>query len=294
MAWKKKFPVAGEFSAKLKLEWTGSWTKTNTSLKSTETSVSETKSVAESYTTSFTLGEHREPAGNYRYGLYAVSDIYFVISTSLDNQLLLGWDTVVCARDSTFTPHWDYSSNGTFDNSPEGNSITFMEDFYKNLTKPVSTEPITNNPTTITTDFKTVRTDTKKITDSGRFHQHMDVVDFNVFDINLNTKKQEGYKTISFYIQLNVREIDDGYQYLFLFNSPIMSNDYLLSSLQFEHSRGKKDGNWWVHKENELKFEDVSIDKFKNNEFVIRYGASGDWADTWENKDLKIQLVIKK
>jgi hypothetical protein len=81
---------------------------------------------------------------------------------------------------------------------------------------------------------------------------------------------------------------------LFLFNSPIASNDYLLSTLQFEHSPGKKDTNWWVHYEADLKFENISLDKFKNNEFVIRYGSSGSLGDTWENKDLKIQLVIKK
>ena len=292
-AWKNKFPGIGEFSAKLKLEWTGSWTKSKTSSKSTETSVAKTESYAEKYTTSFTVGEHGEPAGNYRVAVYAICDVYFVISTSLDNQTLLGWDTVVCARESSYSIHSDYSTDIFFDNSPEGNEITFPEDFYKGLKKPDKTEPSDSNPTTITTDFETIRTDTKKITDSGRFHQHMDVVDFNVFDINLNAKKQEGYKTISFYIQLDVREIDDGYQWLFLFNSPNKSYDYRLAKLVFEHSDDKKDTDWWVHYETELKFENISLDKFMNNEFVIRYGADGLHADDWENKELKIQLVIK-
>jgi hypothetical protein len=126
-AWKQQFSI-GEFFAKLKLEWTGSWTNSNTSSKSTETSVSKTESIAESYTTSVTIGEHREPAGNYRYALYAVCDVYFIIPTSLDNKQLLSWDTAVCARDSTYTPHWDYSPDGIFDNSPDdGNAITFTD-----------------------------------------------------------------------------------------------------------------------------------------------------------------------
>ena len=158
----------------------------------------------------------------------------------------------------------------------------------------VVSPPIDNTVKPITTVFKTIRTEKIKISDKDCLDQHFDVVNFNVFDINLAAKKQEGYKTVSFYIQLNVREIDDGYQYLFLFSSPTKSNDYLLSGLQFEHSPGKKDGNWWVHYESELKFENVSLDKFSNNEFVIRYGASGDWGDDWENKDLKIKLVMKK
>jgi len=144
-AYKQTFP-AGQFSAKLNVEWTGSWTNSKTSTKSTETSVSKTKSFEEMDSTSVTIGEHGEPAGNYRYALYAVCDVYFIISTSLDNQNLLSWDTVVCARDSSYIPHWDYSADGVFDNSPDGNAITFAEGFYKNLPKPVSTEPPNSSP----------------------------------------------------------------------------------------------------------------------------------------------------
>jgi hypothetical protein len=62
---------------------------------------------------------------------------------------------------------------------------------------------------------------------------------------------------------------------------------------------GTLDTNWWVHYENELKFENISLDKFQNNEFVVRYDASlysgtklAVWE--WDNKDLKIKLVVKK
>jgi hypothetical protein len=256
--------------------------------------VSKTESFSESYTTSVVIGGHGEPAGNYRYALYAVCDVYFVISTSLDNQNLLSWDTVVCARSNTYNPHWDYSTS-IFDNSPEGNTITFDEDFYKNLPKPSNTEPTENNPAIITTEFKTIRTDTIKITDAGRLKQHIDVVNFNTFDMNINTLKQKGYKTVSFYIQLNVKEDYGANQYLYLFNSPIASNDYLVAELKFTHSVGIRDTNWWVHYENELKFENIPLDKFPNkNEFVLRYDASGKGKDTWENKDLKIKLIVKQ
>ena len=293
-AWKKIFPFAGEFSAKLNCEWNGSWTNLSSSTRSTQTSVSKTESIVDSNSTSFTIGGNGEPAGNYRYALYAVCDVYFIISTSLDNQQLLKWDTVVCARDSTYTPHWDYLANGLFNNSPDGNKITFAEDFYKKLEEPVIFIPIDAPPAIVTTGFETIRTEAKRITDSGRFNQHMDIVNFNEYNIDLTAMKENGYKSVSFYIQLNVREIDDGYQYLFLFNSPIASNNYLLSELRFEHTPGKKDTNWRVHGENELMFENIPIDKFINNEFVIRYGASGKYEDTWENNDLKIKLVLRK
>ena len=299
-AWEKKFPIVGKFSAKLNIygEWSGSWTNSNTSSKSKETSVSKTESLAESYTTSVTVGEHGEPAGNYRYALYATSDVYFIISTSLDNDKLLSWDTVVCARDSTYTPHWDYSVDGTFDNSPDGKEITFTEDFYKNLPKPVGTEPPVNTPTTIGTDFMTIRTDTIRITAAYIFDNPADVVNFDVFGFNINQLKQNGYKTVSFYLQLNVREIKNGCQRLYLYSSKKSAVEYLLSEIFVEHTPGKEDTSWWVHYESQLKFENIALDKFVNNEFIIGYNADkykGDgYGLDWENKDLKIQLVIKK
>jgi hypothetical protein len=297
-AWKKTFPLVGTFSAKIKAEWTGSWTNSNTSSKSKETSVSRTESLAESYTTSVTVGEHGEPAGNYRYALYATCDVYFIISTSLDNDKLLSWETAVCARDSSYTPHWDYSPDGIFDNSPDGKEITFTEDFYKNLSKPTNTEPPVNTPTTIGTDFITIRTDTVRITSGYIFDNPADVVNFDVFGFNISQLKQNGYKTISFYLQLNIREIKNGCQRLYLYSSKKSAVEYLLSEIFVEHTPGKEDTSWWVHYESQLKFENISLDKFVNNEFIIGYNADkykGDgYGLDWENKDLKIQLVIKK
>ncbi|MDR1804168.1 MAG: InlB B-repeat-containing protein [Treponema sp.] len=140
VAWKNTLGIGkleSQWSVGLKLEWSGSWTNSNTTTRSTETSITETRSRSESVSISFTIGNNGEPAGYYRYALYSVSDVYFILSTSLDNQELLSWDTVACVRDVSFLPHLDYEANGNFDNSPTtGNDITFTEDFYKTLPKP--------------------------------------------------------------------------------------------------------------------------------------------------------------
>ena len=140
VAWKNTLGIGkleSQWSVGLKLEWSGSWTNSNTTTRSTETSITETRSRSESVSISFTIGNNGEPAGYYRYALYSVSDVYFILSTSLDNQELLSWDTVACVRDVSFLPHLDYEVDGNFDNSPTtGNDITFTEDFYKNLPKP--------------------------------------------------------------------------------------------------------------------------------------------------------------
>lgn len=293
-AWESKFPKFGKFSVKLNYTWTGSWTNSTTSTKLKETSLSAINTYVESSTTSFTVGEHGEPKGHYRYALYAVCDVYFVVSTSLDNQQLISWDTVACVREGSYIHHFDFSENGNFDNSPQDNEITFAEEFYKSLPLPSQ-----SGSPPYETDWKLIRAEAKKITDSGRFNQTFDTVNFNVFTgvesrpIDLNVMKQEGYKTISFKIRLNVKEVNDGYQHLLLFTSPAKSNDYFVADLRFEHSRGKKDTNWWVHYESELKFDDIPIDIF-TNEFVIRYTAGGNYEDSWENKDLYVQLIFKK
>lgn len=144
---------------------------------------------------------------------------------------------------------------------------------------------------------KIIRKKTVRITDSGRFKQHYDIIKFSDIDdaIDLNKLMEEGYHTVSIHIELDVREIYNGRQYIFLFSSPSNSNKYLIDTLSFTHSEGKgKSKDWWAHTFSELKFENIPIVEFTDNRFVIRYGASGDWSDDWENKNLKIKLVFKQ
>nr|AGS51785.1 hypothetical protein [uncultured bacterium contig00053] len=308
-AYEKSILFIRKFSVKLNGEWAGSWTNTTTSTRSRETSVSTAESYGRSESISFTVGEHGEPEGFYRYALYAVCDVYFVISTSLDNQELISWDTLACIRDNSYFPHMDYSTNGIFDNSPLGNEITFVEDFYKTLPRPSIGEqpPQLPPPWTGMTDWVTIRTETKKITDSGRFNQHFDTINFNKFNyetdgvpkpISLSELKELGYKTVSFYIRLDVIKFDAGWQYIFLFNSSIKSNDFNLGSVQFDEGGSLLFNYYRLVNESILKFENISIDKFMNdlsfNEFFIRYGASGDSSDDWGNMNLRIQLLFKK
>jgi hypothetical protein len=207
-AWKKKFPVAGTFSAKLKYQWTGSWTNSKTETNSIETSYSTIKSLADSITTSFTIGEHGEPAGWHRYALYAVCDVYFVISTSSDKSQLLGWDTVVSARDDTLLPHMEYSQNGLFDNSPEvENTINFSDDFFKSLPTPTKNTPepppshVKTSSSIDVYDGDAIRNDEK----TG--HKH--TVNRPV-DLDIDMLKALGYKKINIQMSVEIRAQNKG------------------------------------------------------------------------------------
>jgi len=65
-----------------------------------------------------------------------------------------------------------------------------------------------------------------------------------------------------------------------------------VATCSFEHTKGRKDTNWWTHYEDELKFENIQIDLFSSY-FVIRYDSSSGIFHDWLNRNLKIKLVIK-
>jgi len=121
--------------------------------------------------------------------------------------------------------------------------------------------------------------------------QYFDQVGFDQFGIDINALKAKGYKTISFYLRLDVKENDSTRECLYLFTSPAQDNKYKVATQRFEHTAGKYDGNWWTHYEDELKFENISIDLFSFN-FVIRYDSTSGIFHDWLNKNLKIKLVI--
>ncbi len=151
---KAGIPGIGDLSVKLNLEVSETVNVSNG--KTTSTSVTDITTYVQSQedTRSMTFGSNGAPAGYYRYGLYGVSDVYFVIVTSSDNQTLLSWDVVSCVRPGDYLRHNDYSPDGDFDNSPSiENQIIFAEGFYKTLPKPAPPPPP-----------KTEKTETKEFT----------------------------------------------------------------------------------------------------------------------------------
>jgi hypothetical protein len=64
-------------------------------------SKSDTATTATAYSQGLNLSyvfRADDPQGTYKYAMYGVCDVYFVLETSPDNQTLRGWETVVCDR----------------------------------------------------------------------------------------------------------------------------------------------------------------------------------------------------
>lgn len=147
---------------------------------------------------------------------------------------------------------------------------------------------------TLAEDFNTlytVRTVEQTITDSGRFNQIHDSVNFNsVYNgkYNLDDLYDQGYRTMAVEITMDIKEVHDGYQYIFIYDDT--STTSYLRGAQIEHGPGKKDTEYRTY----TFYFEVDINNVRDNDFVIRYGAGGSFSDDWKNKNVKIQVGWSK
>lgn len=169
-----------------------------------------------------------------------------------------------------------------------------------------------------------VRSSAVTITDSGRANQAYDVIYVKDY---LGKEPKElaemGIKYIDVCLSLDVSEVNDGYQYVFLYNTTTVksrSNDNIISSYvnifvdamssaihnalgesearkedeglvssvwKFEHSPGKKDTSWGAYGAT-FRVPVARLDEA----IYIRYGASGNFEDTWKNQNVSAYISI--
>jgi hypothetical protein len=143
-------------------------------------------------------------------------------------------------------------------------------------------------PDTIITEWKMIRGDFQRITDAGPLKNPYDVVNFaKTFDVDLDRYKEKGYTKINFSIQMDMREIDDGYAWVYLYSSDTPSTSYQIASDMRDLNSDKQ---WRPEYITFLKIDINSFDK----SFVIRYDGTGKNDDDWENKNVKVKLDFYK
>lgn len=167
------------------------------------------------------------------------------------------------------------------------------------------------------TKFSTfLRSETATVTDSGRVNQKYDYVNLNKY-VSLSALAANGYTSVDITVTLDVKEVDDGYQYCFLYaDGNVGSNAYssslagffdryilgkeatrddpsFLAGYRFEHGPGKKNTSWATY---DLKFTVSTEDLISlgNGNLYIRYGASGKFDDNWQNKNVSITFSAYK
>jgi uncharacterized repeat protein (TIGR02543 family) len=129
-----KIPFVKE--AKFQGSWNGSWTTTHSHAAANTQSLqtSDTRIQQMTETVSITnIMDRSDPHGIYRYALYAVKRIHFIVETTRDNSQILSMEPIVVVqsfvRDLTFCEH------GIFDNAPE-QTLDLEDGFYRFLPIP--------------------------------------------------------------------------------------------------------------------------------------------------------------
>ena len=125
-----------------------------------------------------------------------------------------------------------------------------------------------------------------KITDSGRYRQNYDTINIeDICGISLEELKRRGYTTITISINIKMKEIDKGTQYIFLYTCEKESDDYLVETKEING----------LSKDYEIKklVYIVDINKLESNNLYIRFGASGKFSDDWRTsyRDYSIRIT---
>lgn len=150
----------------------------------------------------------------------------------------------------------------------------------------------TNKVFAYTTPEEVVRTEDSVFTidDDGRFTNPMDVVYFSTHSGKTIAEwKALGYNDVKITITLNLKEIDDGYQYVFVYRNDFSTStgNYLFYQENIEHGVGEKDTDWADYTFTTIT---IDLDDFVDDKVIIRYGASGWWNDDWSNRNLRVSF----
>ena len=116
-------------------------------------------------------------------------------------------------------------------------------------------------------------------------------VDLNKFGYSLNQIKESGYKTIVVIMQMNIRELDDEYQEIYLYKNSSAGSDTLITPIKsFEHGSGYKNTSYTRYEF----YAEVPVDNFSSSFFYIRFGANGKYNDDWMLSKLAVQICLSK
>jgi hypothetical protein len=134
-----------------------------------------------------------------------------------------------------------------------------------------------------------VRSNEITITDSSTFSNYYDEVNLSIFNYNTSSLIAQGYATLGIVFQLDIREVDDGFQEIFIYSGIYNTSTQLVNGItEFEHGPGRKNTTYIRYEF----YSEIIISQIVGNTFYIRYGAHGIFNDNWKNKFLEVQLAV--
>ncbi len=168
-----------------------------------------------------------------------------------------------------------------------GNSYTASA---STVSDPVETSAIFENDQYTGTYTRTAE---KTITDSGPIKQYCDVFSWKDFP-DWRELAYNYYDYVTVTIKLTMRELDRGYQQVFLYPNTDPVYESFVSRIEVQYGgdgANKNYGNVYFN------FKSFRLSDFiKNNTLglVVRYGATGGGEDDWQNKDMSMTVTVSK
>lgn len=132
------------------------------------------------------------------------------------------------------------------------------------------------------------------VSDKSQFNNNqpyfnIDLSQYNNWSLANINKSQ--YNSVVVIFQMDIKEIYDGYQEIYLYNNASSTASELVNCQSaFEHGSGYKNTKY---KRYEF-YAEISKVKLTTSVFTIRYGAHGNGSDDWKFKDLEIQICLSK
>lgn len=127
------------------------------------------------------------------------------------------------------------------------------------------------------------------INDEGRMKNPYDNVKLTDFGIDYNSLKEEGVVTLQIKLTIQLKEVNDGYQHIFIYDNAHTTDGKLLDEVEIEHGVGYKNTNWNYRTETFY----VTVDDLNDDDpnwIYIRYGAHGNKDHDWMNRDVTMEI----
>ena len=131
-----------------------------------------------------------------------------------------------------------------------------------------------------------IRTEEKKITDSGRFNQPCDDVTLSAVSLcSPALMSYYGYDTMNVNITFNARRSPNGTFYIFVYNGTSKTD------IKYAEESFTLPDKGSYEKSYNFRFDTAD---FISDHMVIRYGASGNWSDDWYNSSIRVTVTYSK
>ncbi len=134
------------------------------------------------------------------------------------------------------------------------------------------------------------------LTDDGYMSNHCDIVDMEWFfkqcsmSVDFATLRPT-YDRIKITISGDVKEKDDGYQWIGIFNTSATKDSDKIAEFRTEHGSGVKDTKWSYTLNADF---DLLLAYFSDGKIVLRYTGSGRQNDDWYCRNIKMTIKIYK